>query len=64
MEYTIQRPTTVWIEVKVEADNLDEALDTADELFKEGDYQVLDQTYDVDYDSYWSLDEEGVVKNV
>lgn len=62
MEYTIQRPTTVWIEVKVEADNLDEALDTADELFKEGDYQVMEQTYEVQYDTYWSQDEEGVVK--
>ena len=65
MKYTIQRPLTVWVEVVVdEADSLDEALDKADEMFRDGDYNELYGTFDINYDKYWSQDELGEVKYV
>jgi PII-like signaling protein len=65
MKYTIQRPLTVWVEVVVdEADNLEEALEKADEMFKDGDYIELDGTFDINYDKYWSQDELGKVAYV
>ena len=62
--YTVQRPTTVWIEVSVEADSEQEAMDMADELFDSGDYQTLDQTYDINYSKFWIQDEDGGVRYV
>ena len=60
MKYTIQRPLTVWVEVVVdEADNLEEALEKADEMFRDGDYTELNGTFDINYDKYWSQDEFG-----
>lgn len=63
MKYTVQRPLTVWVEVVVdEADSLDEALDKADEMFRDGDYTELHGTFDINYDKYWTQDEFGAVK--
>ena len=63
MEYKVQRPTSVWIEVIVEANSFDEALELADKEFYNGDYfRELDDTFEVDYDRYWIEDEDGEVK--
>ena len=59
MEYRVQRPMTVWIETTVEADNFVEALELADERFYEGEYNELDDTFDIDYDRHWIEDEDG-----
>lgn len=59
MRYTIQRPATIWIETVVEADNLDEAIDLADEDFNSGDYVEMIQTWDIDFDRIWTQDQTG-----
>jgi hypothetical protein len=65
MKYTIQRPLTVWVETVVEDfETLEDALEVADENFKNGDYIELDGTFDINYDKYWSQDETGAVKYV
>jgi hypothetical protein len=61
MEFTVQRPTTVWIETTVEADNLEDALELADESFGDGDFTELDGTWEVNYDRYWAEDENDIV---
>jgi hypothetical protein len=65
MKYTIQRPLTVWVETVVEDfDTLEDALEVADENFKNGDYIELDGTFDINYDKYWSQDQTGKVAYV
>jgi len=65
MKYTIQRPLTVWVETVVEDfATLEDALEVADENFKNGDYIELDGTFDINYDKYWSQDETGKVAYV
>jgi hypothetical protein len=59
MEYRVQRPSSVWVEVMVEADNLDKAIELADEQFLNGDYIELDDTFTINYDRHWTQDEEG-----
>jgi hypothetical protein len=59
MEYRIQRPGTVWVETVVEADNLEQALDIADDAFVNGDFQEMDDSFSIDYDKFWSKDEKG-----
>lgn len=59
MEYRIQRPSTAWIETTVEADSLEEALKLADENFNNGDFEELSNTFEIDYDKFWSEDENG-----
>lgn len=59
MRYTIQRPSTIWIETVVEADTLEEARELADKDFDSGDYLTMEQTYEVDYDRIWIQDETG-----
>jgi hypothetical protein len=62
-KYKVQRPTSVWIEVIVEADNFVEALKLADKEFYAGDYfRELDDTFEIDYDRYWIEDEDGETK--
>ena len=61
MEFTVQRPTTVWIQATVEADNLEDALELADESFDDGDFTELDGTWEVNYDRYWAEDENDMV---
>ena len=65
MKYTIQRPLTVWVEVVVdEADNLEEALEKADEMFRDGDYIELHDTFEIDYYRHWVQDATGKVSYV
>jgi hypothetical protein len=65
MKYTVQRPFIVWVETVIdEADNLEEALEQADEKLKDGDYIELHQTFSIDYDRYWVQDATGAVKYV
>jgi hypothetical protein len=60
MKYTVQRPLTVWVEVVVdEADSLDDALDKSEQMFKDGDYIELHDTFSIDYDRHWVQDETG-----
>jgi hypothetical protein len=59
MRYTIQRPSSIWIETVVEADTLDEARELADKDFDSGDYLTMEQTYEIDYDRIWIQDESG-----
>lgn len=62
MEYRIQRPSTIWIETTVEADNFDDALELADKDFQNGDFIEVDDTFEVDYDRFWAKDEDGETK--
>lgn len=62
MEYRVQRPTSVWIETTVEADDFDEAFELANERFSEGDYRELDDTFEIDYDRFWIEDENNETK--
>ena len=57
MKYTVQRPTIEWIQVEVNADSLKDALDLADEIFKFGEYEYVDNTFAIDYYRYWAKDE-------
>jgi hypothetical protein len=59
MRYTIQRPSSIWIETVVEADTLEQARELADKDFDSGDYLTMEQTYEVDYDRIWIQDETG-----
>jgi hypothetical protein len=62
MDYRVQRPSSVWIEITVEADSFERALELADEDFSHGHYQELDDTFEVNYDRYWIEDEDGETK--
>lgn len=58
MKYTVQRPTIEWIQVEVEnANSLEHALELADEVFKFGEYEYVDNTFAIDYYRYWVKDE-------
>jgi hypothetical protein len=59
MRYTIQRPSSIWIETVVEAETLEEARELADKDFDSGDYQTMEMTYEIDYDRIWIQDETG-----
>lgn len=59
MEYRVQRPSTVWVQTIVEADSFEDALELADEEFSSGNFEELDDTWEIDYDRYWMEDEEG-----
>ena len=62
MEYRLQRPSSIWIETVVEADNFDQALELADQQFRNGDFSELDTTWEVDFDRYYITDETGNTK--
>jgi hypothetical protein len=62
MDYRVQRPSTVWIEITVEADSFERALELADEDFSHGEYTELDDTFEINYDRYWIEDENGETK--
>jgi hypothetical protein len=58
MKYTVQRPTIEWVEVVINnADNLEHALELADEVFRTGEYEYVDNTWSIDYNRYWVKDE-------
>lgn len=60
--YTIQRPTTVWIETTVEAEDFDQALEIADKQLDSGDFVELYNTWETNWDRYWIQDETGETK--
>jgi hypothetical protein len=62
MEYRVQRPTTVWIETTVEAEDFDQALEIADKEFRNGDFSEVDDTWETNWDRYWIEDETGETK--
>lgn len=60
MKYTIQRPIVEWAEVVIkDADNLEHALELANEQFENGDFVSIEMTWGVDFERYWAQDEEG-----
>lgn len=59
MEYRVQRPTSVWVETKVEADSFEEAIELADEKFQSGDFDEVDDTWETNWDRHWAEDENG-----
>jgi hypothetical protein len=59
MKYTIQRPSVIWVETVVEADDLEQARELADKDFDSGDYITMEQTFEIDYDRIWIQDETG-----
>ena len=59
MEYRVQRPTTVWIETTVEAEDFDQALELADKKLGSGEFEELDETWETNWDRYWIEDETG-----
>jgi hypothetical protein len=62
MKYTIQRPTIEWVETIIDnADNLEHALELADEIFKHGEYEYVDNTWSIDYWRFRVQDENGKV---
>jgi hypothetical protein len=62
MEYRVQRPTTVWIETTVEAEDFDQAIELADKEFRNGDFSEVDDTWETNWDRYWIEDETGETK--
>jgi hypothetical protein len=58
-EYKVQRPSTVWIETTVEANSFEEAVELADKAYSNGDFEELDNTFEIDYDRSWIEDENG-----
>lgn len=62
MKYIVQRPTIEWVQVVIDnADNLEHALELADEVFKFGEYEYIDNTWVMDYYRYWVKDENDNV---
>jgi hypothetical protein len=62
MKYIVQRPTIEWVQVIIDnADNLEHALELADEVFKFGEYEYIDNTWVMDYYRYWVKDENDNV---
>lgn len=57
-EYKIQQKCTVWIQTRVEADSLDEALTKASEAMDDGDFMELADTYDFT-GKFYAMDEDG-----
>jgi RecA/RadA recombinase len=60
MKYTVQRPTIEWVETVIDnADNLEQALELADEIFRFGEYEYVSDTWLMDYYRYFVKDENG-----
>jgi hypothetical protein len=57
--WRIQRPAKLWIETKVKAETLDEALEKADEQLNEGDYIEVNDIWSINFDRYFAEAEDG-----
>ena len=55
--WKVQRPTTIWIQTKVEAETLEQALKLADTEFSNGEYKEDEDSFEIDFDRYWAMDE-------
>ena len=58
MKYRIQQNASIWIEVSVEADNLDEAMKLAEKEIGEGNFKEDPASFEL-IDEYWWEDEDG-----
>jgi hypothetical protein len=58
MKYRIQQNASIWIEVSVEADNLDEAMKLAEKDIDSGDFKEDPASFEL-VDEYWWEDENG-----
>jgi hypothetical protein len=56
-EWEIQRPATIWLKTKVNAETLEDALQLADTSFYDGEYKEDEDSFDIDYSRYWAIDE-------
>ena len=56
-EWEVQRPATIWLKTKVNAETLEEALELADTEFYNGEYKEDEDSFDIDYSRYWAIDE-------
>jgi hypothetical protein len=55
-EWTVQRPATIWIETKVKAETLEQALELADVEFSNGEYKEDEDSFSIDDQRYWAMD--------
>jgi hypothetical protein len=55
--WTVQRPATIWIQTKVEAETIEQALELADVRFSEGEYKEDEDSFSIDDLRYWAIDE-------
>ena len=58
-EWRVQRPARIWVEVKVEADNLEDALELADKEISSGNFVEVDESWEVNWDEFWAKDDKG-----
>ena len=58
MKYRIQQKASVWIEVSVEADNLDEAMELAEQEINKGHFKEDPSSFEL-VDEFWYEDEDG-----
>jgi hypothetical protein len=56
-QWRVQRPATIWLTVKVNAENIEQALELADVEFSNGEYKEDEESFFIDYDRYWAIDE-------
>jgi hypothetical protein len=56
-EWRVQRPARIWIETKVEAETLEQALELADVEFSNGEYKEDEDSFSIDDLRYWAMDE-------
>jgi hypothetical protein len=58
MDYRIQQKASVWIEVSVDADNLEQAFEFAEEEINKGRFREDPYSFELE-DEYWWEDEDG-----
>jgi hypothetical protein len=58
MEYRIQQKASVWIEVSVEADTLEEAMKLAEKDIDKGRFKEDPYSFELE-DEFWWEDEDG-----
>ena len=58
MEYRIQQRASMWVQTKIEADTLEQALEKAHEQMIDGDYMEMYDTFELSGD-WWAEDENG-----
>jgi hypothetical protein len=58
MEYRIQQKASVWIEVSVDADTLEEAMKLAEKDIDNGDFKEDPASFTLE-DEFWWEDEDG-----
>jgi hypothetical protein len=54
--WRVQRPARIWIETKVEAETLEQAIELADVEFSNGEYKEDEDSFSIDDLRYWAMD--------